>query len=406
MKILGIHIPFTNQDYHPFQWFDGPDTIKIDAGISKISFTHSSSFSGNFMRILLGIFTFGIGFMFILGSAWVIAGDSIIGMNNEESKEPCWPNQDTAITLSDGEVFCKFDTYTDGYSNYQIADDYYSLEMYGEEQKYRWSEENGIITDAYHYDDSDEYYCMSFIRASALPENWTADDLIIGETHGDDAYPEWCWESPDNSNVVFNDTNSTPFDGELLYEMYPSDELYPSDVVSWINTIQYKEDGGMINTFYESSRFMGAGGNSIMGFFGFLLMGIFTMSFGLMFRKRVIMFDTATNQITEEFIKRPRFGTIRSEMKVPISVDIVKNTRVVHHRESGDEHSSGRTWTTTHRGIDIMVDLVGQGPKAVLFLEGKNPQTEFESILELLFSTLGIKDEEEGQKWWESDDQS
>ena len=39
-------------------------------------------------------------------------------------------------------------------------------------------------------------------------------------------------------------------------------------------------------------------------------------------------------------------------------------------------------------------------------LEGKNPQTEFESILELLFSTLGIKDEEEGQKWWESDDQS
>jgi len=151
---------------------------------------------------------------------------------------------------------------------------------------------------------------------------------------------------------------------------------------------------------------MGAGGNSIMGFFGFLLMGIFTMSFGLMFRKRVIMFDTVTNQITEEFIKRPRFGTIRSEMKVPISVDIVKNTRVVHHRESGDEHSSGRTWTTTHRGIDIMVDLVGQGPKAVLFLEGKNPQTEFESILELLFSTLGIKDEEEGQKWWESDDQS
>jgi hypothetical protein len=146
---------------------------------------------------------------------------------------------------------------------------------------------------------------------------------------------------------------------------------------------------------------MGAGGNSIMGFFGFLLMGIFTMSFGFMFRKRVIMFDTVTNQITEEFIKRPRFGTIRSEMKVPISVDIVKNTRVVHHSDD-----DGGGWTTTHRGIDIMVDLVGQGPKAVLFLEGKNPQTEFESILELLFSTLGIKDEEEGQKWWESDDQS
>ena len=399
MKILGIHIPFTNQDYHPFQWFDGPDTIKIDAGPSKISFTHSSSFSGNFMRILGGMLLFGLGFMFILGSAWVIAGDSIIGMNNEESKEPCWPNQDTAITLSDGEVFCKFDTYTDGYSNYQIADDYYSLEMYGEEQKYRWSEENGIITDAYHYDDSDEYYCMSFIRASALPENWTADDLIIGETYGDDAYPEWCWESPDNSNVVFNDTNSTPFDGELLYE------IRPDDVALFIITWQYTEDGELIITNYESSRF-GEGSVVFFQFFGLLFIGLIFMSFGSWFRKRVIMFDTVTNQITEEFIKRPRFGTIRSEMKSPISVDIVKNTRVVHHRESGDEHSSGRTWTTTHRGIDIMVDLVGQGPKAVLFLEGKNPQTEFESILELLFSTLGIKDEEEGQKWWESDDQS
>jgi hypothetical protein len=346
------------------------------------------------MRILGGMLLFGLGFMFILGSAWVIAGDSINGMNNEESKEPCWPNQDTAITLSDGEVFCKFDTSTEEYTDYQIADGYYSLKMYGEEQKYRWSEENGIITDAYHFDGMDEYYCMSFIRASALPENWTGDDLIIGENHGDDAYPEWCWESPDNSNVVFNDTNSTPFDGELLYE------IYASDTALWINTIQYTEDGEFITTNYESIHF-GEGSVVFFQFFGLLLLGIFTMSFGFMFRKRVIMFDTVTNQITEEFIKRPRFGTIRSEMKVPISVDIVKNTRVVHHSDD-----DGGGWTTTHRGIDIMVDLVGQGPKAVLFLEGKNPQTEFESILELLFSTLGIKDEEEGQKWWDSDDQS
>jgi len=401
MKLMGIQIPFTNQDYHPFQWFDGPDNIKIDAGISKISFTHQ--YSSNFMRILGGMLIFGIGFMFILGSAWVIVGDSLIGMNDEESKEPCWPNQDTAITLSDGEVFCKFDTFTDGYSNYQIADDYYSLEIQGEEQKYRWSEENGIITNAYHYDGSDEYYCMSFIRASALPENWTADDLIIGETHGDDTYPEWCSENPDNSNVVFNDTNSTPFDGELLYEMYPSDELYPSDVVSWINTIQYKEDGGVINTFYESSHF-GEGSVVFFQSFGLLFTGLFFMSFGFMFRKRVTVFDTATNQITEEFIKRPRFGTIRSEMKVPISVDIVKNTREVTHHESGDEHSSGRTWTTTHHGIDIMVDLVGQGPKAVLFLEGKDARNQYDLMLRQLFTTLGVNpspretDSEDSQK--------
>ena len=128
------------------------------------------------------------------------------------------------------------------------------------------------------------------------------------------------------------------------------------------------------------------------------------MSFGFMFRKRVTVFDTATNQITEEFIKRPRFGTIRSEMKVPISVDIVKNTREVTHHESGDEHSSGRTWTTTHHGIDIMVDLVGQGPKAVLFLEGKDARNQYDLMLRQLFTTLGVNpspretDSEDSQK--------
>ena len=162
------------------------------------------------------------------------------------------------------------------------------------------------------------------------------------------------------------------------------------DVASWITTIQYTEDDGVITTNYESIRFMGANGEWVLGFFGFLLMGILTMSFGFIFRKRVTVFDTATNQITEEFIKRPRFGTIRSEMKVPISVDIVSNIREVTHRESGDEHSSGRTWTTTHHGIDIMVDLVGQGPKAVLFLEGKDARNQYDSMLRKLFSTLGV----------------
>jgi hypothetical protein len=238
---------------------------------------------------------------------------------------------------------------------------------------------------------------MSFIRASALPENWTGDDLIIGENHGDDAYPEWCWESPDNSNVVFNDTNSTPFDGELLYE------IYASDTALWINTIQYTEDGEFITTNYESIHF-GEGSVVFFQFFGLLLTGFFVMSFGFMFRKRVIMFDTVTNQITEEFIKRPRFGTIRSEMKVPISVDIVSNIREVTHRESGDEHSSGRTWTTTHHGIDIMVDLVGQGPKAVLFLEGEDARNQYDLMLRQLFTTLGVNpppretDSEDSQK--------
>jgi len=51
-------------------------------------------------------------------------------------------------------------------------------------------------------------------------------------------------------------------------------------------------------------------------------------------------------------------------------------------------------------------DLVGQGSKAILFLEGDDARNQYDSVLRELFSTLGIKEKEDDQKWWDSDDQS
>ena len=75
----------------------------------------------------------------------------------------------------------------------------------------------------------------------------------------------------------------------------------------------------------------------------------------------------------------------------------MKKKRTRTHHEGGDDGAASRRWTTTHHGVDVAFDLVGEGLSPLLFLEGKNPQTKFESILELLSSTLGIKDEEDGQ---------
>jgi hypothetical protein len=37
-----------------------------------------------------------------------------------------------------------------------------------------------------------------------------------------------------------------------------------------------------------------------------------------------------------------------------------------------------------------MFDLVGQGPKAILFLEGKDARNQYDSVLGELFSALGV----------------
>ena len=51
-----------------------------------------------------------------------------------------------------------------------------------------------------------------------------------------------------------------------------------------------------------------------------------------------------------------------------------------------------------------MVDLVGQGPKAVLFLEGEDARNQYDSMLRQFFSALGVNpppretDSEDSQK--------
>lgn len=382
MRIGPFHIPFTKKVETPFIWSNDPDAIKVDAIPSKISFTPNRPFSiaGAFGIIALIIF----GLMFTLVPIGILSLEIIPPMFDENSDEPCWPDQDLAIILSDGMVYCYWDNLTEEYTNYQIADGHYRMTMYEEVYEYRWSEENGTITYAWLDVDYNYYDCWQYIRASALPENFTGDDLIVKYGTEDESYPEWCNESYDHSNIEYSDTNSTPFDGELLYDKYPDDMAYS------IQTTQYMENGNILHTYHEldwgdESPFV-----LVLFLSIFMLVGLGIMSVPLLLRKRILTFDTIANQVTEEFAKWPRFGTLRAVMQTPLSVDIVRNTREVHHSDGSDEHSSGSTWTTYHDGIDITIDLVGQGPQPVLFLEGDDARNEYDSIIGQLFFVLGL----------------
>ena len=136
-------------------------------------------------------------------------------------------------------------------------------------------------------------------------------------------------------------------------------------------------------------------GNFSIVIFGMVPTGVFVMSF--IDRKRVLTIDGTNNQVKFEYVRWPRYDTINYELRIPISYGIMKKKRTRTHHEGGDDGAASRRWTTTHHGVDVAFDLVGEGLSPLLFLEGKNPQTKFESILELLSSTLGIKDEEDGQ---------
>jgi len=402
MKILGIHIPFTERHDYPLLWFDDPEHIIINAQQSKISLQdgRKKTLFERIFNLMFDLMILAVGLLFIIGPIFFLLIEVVPAYLDEESDEPCWPNQKNAITLSDGDVFCntsEWGSYSETYSDYQIADNHYRMEIENNGiTEYRWTEDNGIITYAAIWQD-DFGYCQQYIRASSLPDNWTGNDLLIHYEVEDYYYPEWCFDEPSQDEQEYTETNTIPFEGELLYHLNVNDRLYG------ISTIQFTENDRVNYTYHELfDPYPHFEWPVLIFVLVFSSAGVVMLSF--IDRKRVLTIDGTSNQVKFEYVKWPRYGTINYQLQSPISYEIVKNTRTITHSDSDPD--SHRTWTTTHRGVDVAFDLVGEGLSPLLFLEGKNPQTKFESILEQLSSTLGIKEEDDSQKWWDSDDQS
>ena len=117
-------------------------------------------------------------------------------------------------------------------------------------------------------------------------------------------------------------------------------------------------------------------------------------------RKRSLTIDATNSEVKFENVNWPRNNTRILDIKTPISFEIKDRVRTKTH-SSGDSESS-RTWTTSHDGIDISFDLVGEGMTPLLFLEGQGtaPRSEFKPFLDLLFSTLELDKDEQGEGWW------
>ena len=397
MKIFGIQVPFTKKEIPLFLWFNNPDHITTDCQPSKISLQDGRNppVFEKIMEGIFGIFTLGFALIFIIAGPSMALFElygAIDAHLDEESDEPCWPNQKDAIVLSDGDAFCFYSSDSEIYSNFQIADGHYQIEIENNGiTEYRWDDNDGIITVAAIELDmfGVEYYsCQQYIRESSLPDSIAGTDLFIHYSIADFQYPGWCNEEPIQDEQEYSETDTIPFEGEMLYDFEVSERLY------WIGTTQFTEDNRVNHTnhelFYPYPHFEWPILIMASAFAG---VGFFMLSF--IDRKRVLTIDGSNNKVRFECLRWPRYGTINLELKEPISYEITKKTRTVTHHEGGDDGSSGRSWTTDHHGVDVVFDLADGGKGALIFLEGTNPQSKFKSLLDLLSSTF--KDADGGE---------
>ena len=381
MRIVGLRIPFTNDEEHPFMWYSNPEEILIEATPGKIWFQKKHDF--NLFNTVFNIMLVGILLVFSILPPFLIGQDIVTEFLDENSDEPCWPNQDNSWIFPDGEVYCEDEyNYQQSYSNYQIADDHYRLDLDGYTYEYRWSEDEGIITFAEITEGDDYYYCWQFIRASALPDNWTAADLVYLQESNN--YPSWCNDNIDNTSKNYTNSTLIPFEGELLYD------LYIDDMADMISSKQYSENGKLMEKIYfipfsDDSALLAGIMVLIFPFAGLIIAANFIQ------RKKVLTFDGIRNVVQLEHLRWPKIGPVSNELQLPMKCELLANTRTITHSEPGDEHSSGRSWTSVHPGIDVVFNLKGLGSKAVLFLEGKNPAEEYKDLLGKLSFVLGIE---------------
>jgi len=390
VKIFGIQVPFTKRDTPLFLWFNDPDHIIIGELQSKISL-HDGRKPHLFEKITNGIFdTFLLTFALIIivaPIAMVLSElhGAIDAYLDEESDEPCWPNQEDAMVLSDGDSFCFHSSDSSIYSNFQIAEGHYQIEIGNSGIiEYRWESSDEIITVAPIEIDmfGAEYYsCRQYIRESSLPDSIAGTDLFIHYSIADYQYPGWCYEEPIQDVQEYSETDTIPFEGEMLYDIEVSDRLY------WVSTTQYTEDNRVNYTnhelFYPYPHFEWP-----ILIIASVFVGVGFSMLSFIDRKRVLTIDGSNNRVKFEHLKWPRYRPTTLDLKEPVSYGIVNNTRTVTHHEGGDDGSIGRSWTTTHHGVDVLFDLADGSKGALIFLEGVNPRTKFRFLLDVLSSTF------------------
>lgn len=311
-------------------------------------------------------------------------------MMDEDGDEPCWPEWEDRIILTNGTYMCKseWNTYREGYSNYMTSDNHYKFKEYGETYEHRWSEQDGYLFISYVPSDRDHYECYVYILESNLPENLTGDEFwyYYGDTPD---FPDWCDEDPRAVDTQYISNSSIPFNGERIYKVYETQgELWA------IEFEQFTEADRIISGYYYIDEFE----VDLIVTFTPAVLG-FGMMIGPIFlgRKKEFVIDINNSVFTKQFASTPHLAKSKRLAK-PFEMYLAHTTKTIHH--VGDENSS--SYTTEASGMELSISGEDGNLIGVIFFRTQDARKDFKQTLEKIQFVSGTTFGKPGDQkmWW------
>jgi len=361
------------QDTGPL-WVYEEDELVFNASPGVVRF----SAKRNFFSFLVPLVLFFIGAMIFSSFFQDYVVYNYEKMMDEDSDEPCWPDWEDRITLTNGTHMCKFEwnTYREGYSNYMTSDNHYKFKEFEETYEHRWSEEDGYVFISFIPQESDHYECYVYIRESSLPENLTGNEFWYYYSDSPD-FPDWCDEDPRTVDTQYISNSSIPFSGERIYKVYETDgELWA------IVFEQFTDDERIISGYYYIDESEG----DLIVTFAPAVIGVGLMVGPIFFgRKKESVLDINNSVFTKQFASTPHLAKSKKLAK-PFEMYITHTTKEIHH--SGDEYTSA--YTTETSGMELSIAGEDGNLIDLIFFITDDARKDFKQTLEKIEFVTGM----------------
>ncbi|MGB0266140.1 MAG: hypothetical protein ACPGAN_07650 [Candidatus Poseidoniaceae archaeon] len=306
-------------------------------------------------------------------------------MMDEDGDEPCWPEWEDRIILTNGTYLCnsEWNTYREGYSNYMTSDNHYKFKEYEETYEHRWSEQDGYLFISFIPSDTDHYECNIYIRESSLPENLTGDEFWYYYNDQPD-FPDWCDDNPRSVERDYTSNSSIPFNGERIFRVHESEgELWS------IEFEQFTADDRIISEYYYIDEFEGgvleALIPAVLGS-GLMIGSIF------FFRKKEFVIDISNSVFTKQFASTPHLAKSKRLAK-PFEMYLVHTTKEIH---SSSEH--GISHTKYASGMELSITGEDGNLIDVIFFRTQDARKDFKQTLEKIEFVSGTTIGEPGDQ--------
>jgi len=354
-------------------WVYEEDDINFNASPGVVNFGNKDH---GLMAYVIPIVLFLLGSIIFAGFVENVLIYNYEKMMDEDGDEPCWPEWEDRIVLTNGTYMCKTDwnTYREGYSNYMTSDNHYKFKEYGETYEHRWSEQDGYLFISWIPSDRDHYECYVYIRESNLPENLTGDEFWYFY-HNAPNFPDWCDEDPRTVDRQYSSNSSAPFNGERIYKVHESQgELYGIDFE------QFTDDERIISGYYYIDE---NPGDYIVTYFPAVL-GLGLMSVPIFFGRKVeYIIDIKNSVFSKQFVSYPHLAK-RKKLAEPFEMYLISTTKEIIHT-----HQDGGSHTSYASGMEFSIagddgDLIN-----VIFFRSGDTKRQFKQTLEKIEFVTG-----------------